>query len=471
MEKIFIIDDDKDICLLLEKFLAKKNYEADSANSGEEAVRKLKKIDYDCVLCDYKLPDSDGIEMLQRIKILQPHTPVIIITGYSDVKTAVETLKKGAYDYVTKPLFPDEILMTIQGAISTGKQKQLQPEETSKAPSNGTSAPKRRNVSSMVKNEFISGRSKQSEVVQKHIDLIAPTDMSVIITGETGTGKEFVANAIHKKSKRKDAPFVALDCGALPKDLAGSELFGHMKGAFTGAMADKKGSFELADGGTIFLDEIGNLTYENQIKLLRVLQERKIKRLGGVRDIDIDVRVIAATNEDLKEAVKAGRFREDLYHRLNEFKIELSPLRERNVDILLFANHFLHLANEQLDKSVKGFDKEVEEKLSNYYWHGNLRELNNVVKRSVLLCQGEFINKECLPREIISPEYFDLSSPSSSSSSEGGADLKAVSENAERTAIISVLEKTGYNKTKAAEVLNIDRKTLYNKLKAYDIKI
>lgn len=468
MEKVFIIDDDKDICLLLEKFLTKKDYEAKSANSGEEAVRQLKKDDFDCILCDYKLPDSDGLEMLQRIKILQPQTPVIIITGYSDVKTAVETLKKGAYDYVTKPLFPDEILMTIKGAIAFGKEKQEKHEDKNKSPENNVTQ-KRKRVTGAPK-EYITGKSKQSEIVQKHIDLIAPTDMSVIITGETGTGKEFVANSIHKKSKRKDGPFVAIDCGALPKDLAGSELFGHMKGAFTGALNDKKGSFEIADGGTIFLDEIGNLTYENQIKLLRVLQERKIKRLGGVKDIEIDVRVIAATNEDLKDAVKAGRFREDLYHRLNEFKIELSPLRERNVDILLFAWHFLQLANEQLDKNVQGFDKEVEEKLSNYYWHGNLRELNNVVKRSVLLCQGDFINKECLPREIISPEYFDLSSPSSQNSADG-ADLKAVSENAERNAIISVLEKTGYNKTKAAEVLNIDRKTLYNKLKAYDIKI
>lgn len=468
MEKVLIIDDDTDICLLLEKFLTKKGYETKSANSGEEAVKILKKDEFNCILCDYKLPDSDGLEMLQRTKILQPTAPVIIITGYSDVKTAVETLKKGAYDYVTKPLFPDEILMTIKGAIASGKERETKHEERERI-TETTEAPKRKKVSTTNKS-YLPGKSKQSEIVQKHVDLIAPTDMSVIITGETGTGKEFVANAIHVKSKRKDGPFVAIDCGALPKDLAGSELFGHMKGAFTGALNDKKGSFEIADGGTIFLDEIGNLTYENQIKLLRVLQERKIKRLGGVKDIEIDVRVIAATNEDLKEVVKAGKFREDLYHRLNEFKIELSPLRERNVDIMLFADHFLQLANEQLDKNILGFDKDVEEKLSNYYWHGNLRELNNVVKRSVLLCQTDFINKECLPREIISPEYFDLSSPSNANAADG-ADLRAVSENAERNAIISVLEKTGYNKTKAAEVLNIDRKTLYNKLKAYDIKI
>ncbi|MGK7392302.1 MAG: sigma-54-dependent transcriptional regulator [Candidatus Cyclobacteriaceae bacterium M2_1C_046] len=469
MEKVLIIDDDKDICLLLEKFLTKKDYQAKSAYSGEEAVNKLKKDDFDCVLCDYKLPDSDGLEMLQRIKILQPNVAVIIITGYSDVKTAVETLKKGAYDYVTKPLFPDEILLTIQGAIRSSHKR----EEKSEAEETGKKAEgqalKDKKLTRNVKKEYLTGKSKQAEIVQKHINLIAPTDMSVIITGETGTGKEFVANAIHLKSKRKDAPFIAVDCGALPKDLAGSELFGHVKGAFTGALNDKKGSFELADGGTMFLDEIGNLTYENQIKLLRVLQERKIKRVGGIKDIEIDVRVLAATNEDLKDQVKKGNFREDLYHRLNEFKIELSPLRERKADVMLFAGHFLNLANEQLDKHVQGFDDEVEDKLVNYFWHGNLRELHNVVKRSVLLCQGELVTTECLPREIITPEYFDMNSPSAPNSE--GADLKAVSESAERNAIINVLEKTGYNKTKAAEVLNIDRKTLYNKLKAYDIKI
>lgn len=470
MEKILIIDDDKDICLLLEKFLTKKEYEASSAYSGEEAIKILKKIDFDCVLCDYKLPDSDGLEMLQRIKILQPDVAVIIITGYSDVKTAVETLKKGAYDYVTKPLFPDEILMTIKGAIENSKERKERTESGGNETVKAEAQPQReRKLTRNVKKEYLTGKSKQAEIVQKHIDLIAPTDMSVIITGETGTGKEFVANAIHLKSKRKDAPFIALDCGALPKDLAGSELFGHVKGSFTGAINDKKGSFELADGGTIFLDEIGNLTYENQIKLLRVLQERKIKRVGGIKDIEINVRVIAATNEDLKDQVKSGNFREDLYHRLNEFKIELSPLRERKSDIMLFASHFLDLSNEQLEKNVQAFDSEVEEKLVNYFWHGNLRELNNVVKRSVLLCQSNIITKECLPREIITPEYFDLTSPTTPSSE--GADLKSVSENAERNAIISVLEKTGYNKTKAAEVLNIDRKTLYNKLKAYDIKI
>lgn len=462
MEKILIIDDDNDICLLLNKFLTKNNYEVDYVNTGEEGIRLLKKKTFDLVISDYRLPDEDGISILRKIKIINPDTAVVIITGYSDVRIAVQTLKHGAYDYVTKPLYPDEILVTVKEAI---KQQKNQKQQAQMTVENRRKAPK------TPPKTYVTGRSSQAEIVQKHIELIAPTDMSVIITGETGTGKEFVANAIHNKSSRKDHPFIAIDCGALPKELAGSELFGHMKGAFTGALADKQGSFELANGGTLFLDEIGNLTYENQVKLLRVIQERKIKRLGGIRDIDIDVRVIAATNEDLKDMVRNGKFREDLYHRLNEFKIELSPLRERKSDIPIFANHFLELANYQLNKEVDGFEPEVEDKLKNYYWHGNLRELQNVVKRAVLLCQYDKVSLECLPSEIISPDYLSPSLVTNDAPSADVTNLKSVSENAERSAIISVLEKTGYNKTKAAEVLNIDRKTLYNKLKAYDINI
>jgi len=463
MNKVLIIDDDKDICLLLDKFLQKKEYDSTYELTGEDAVKRLKKEAFDLVICDYRLPDEDGISMIKRIKILRPEAAIVIITGYSDVRTAVETLKHGAYDYVTKPLYPDEILVTIEDAIdqkNSQEKKRQQLESIKSKQTNGYNADKKK---------FIVGESSQSEIVQKHIDLIAPTDMSVIISGETGSGKEFVANQIHRKSKRKNQPFVAIDCGALPKELAGSELFGHIKGAFTGALADKKGSFELANGGTLFLDEVGNLTYENQIKLLRVLQERKIKRLGGIKDIEIDVRVIAASNEDLKVMVKDGRFREDIYHRLNEFKIELSPLRERKPDIMIFAEHFLKLSNQQLDKDVKSFDDTVKEKFQNYFWHGNLRELQNVVKRAVLLTDDEVVKIDSLPSEIISPEY--ISSNDTVGQIKTGADLKAVSENAERNAIIDVLEKTGYNKTKAAEVLKIDRKTLYNKLKAYDINI
>ena len=357
MKKILIIDDDKDICLILSRFLEKKGYETTSRHNGQDAIDLLKKEKFSAILCDYKLPELTGFEVLQRINILNPEAAVIIITGYSDVKVAVKILKHGASDYVTKPLYPDEILLTIENAIAS-KAERLDAASPVNNTSKKTSTPTPKNTP-----ETISfGDSPQSKTVEKHIDLIAPTDMSVIVTGETGTGKEYVAKAIHQRSKRKDQPFVAIDCGALPHDLAGSELFGHVKGAFTGALTDKKGSFELANGGTIFLDEIGNLSYENQIKLLRVLQERKIKKVGGVQEIDVDLRIIVATNENLKHAVKEGTFREDIYHRLNEFSIELSPLRERKEDILHFANKFLSRANQQLDKNIQGFSDEVVEK-------------------------------------------------------------------------------------------------------------
>ncbi|GAB3751924.1 sigma-54-dependent transcriptional regulator [Spirosoma pomorum] len=489
MEKILIVDDNNDICTLLERFLSKQNYKTASVQRGEDGLALLRKESFELVICDFKLPDIDGLEMLRRIKVMNPSTAVIIITGYSDVRIAVQTVKHGAYDYVTKPLYPDEILYTIKAALErrASSLKKNEAVEDDDAPIKTAAVKPSSSKTSLAPNgkRFIFGKSRAAEQLQKHIELIAPTDMSVIITGETGTGKEFVANAIHLKSKRADKSFVAIDCGALSKELAGSELFGHVKGAFTGAMADKAGSFEFANGGTLFLDEIGNLSYDNQIKLLRVLQERKIRRIGSNQDIAVDVRIIVATNEDLREAVRQGRFREDIYHRINEFEIHLSPLRERRADIMLFAEHFLEIANNQLEKSVLGFSDEAKEKMKDYYWHGNLRELQNVVKRSVLLTQGDYVEVDVLPHEIITPQYlsneetsvgnaqisFDTIRPGVPVISQSAANLKSVSENAERAAILKVLEKTGYNKTKAAEVLNIDRKTLYNKLKAYDIHL
>jgi len=478
MERILIVDDNTDICLLLERFLSKQGYKTASVTRGEEALALLRKDSFELVICDFKLPDIDGLELLRRIKVLNPTTAVIIITGYSDVRMAVQTVKHGAYDYVTKPLYPDEILYTIKGALDRRLQSLNEPaaDEESDVP---VAAPVAKPIARTPKSattvsggkRFIFGKSRSAEMLQKHIDLIAPTNMSVIITGETGTGKEFVANAIHQKSKRAGRPFVAIDCGALSKELAGSELFGHVKGAFTGALSDKVGSFEVANGGTLFLDEIGNLSYENQIKLLRVLQERKIRRIGSNTDIVVDVRILVATNEDLREAVRQGRFREDIFHRLDEFRIELTALRDRKSDILIFAEHFLGIANDQLEKNVLDFDDEVKDKLKEYYWHGNLRELQNVVKRAVLLAQSDYITLECLPYEIIAPAYLTEEPGPAVATATPASNLKSVSENAERAAIIKVLEKTGYNKTKAAEVLNIDRKTLYNKLKAYDIHL
>jgi two-component system response regulator HydG len=460
MSKLLIIDDDKDICLVLSKFLTKNDYDVDVAHRGDEGLKLLRTHDYTLILCDYRLPDFTGVEMLRKIKLLQPTTAVIIITGYSDVRTAVETFRYGANDYVTKPLYPDELLITIKETIAKNEKKNATESEE-------TTPELRKNKVNSAPLNFIVGKSVQSQTVQRYIELIAPSDMSVIINGETGTGKEFVAQSIHRHSKRASYPFVAIDCGALPKELAGSELFGHIKGAFTGAVSDKQGSFEVANGGTIFLDEIGNLSYENQIKLLRVIQERRIKRIGATKDIPIDVRIIAATNEDLTKSVKEGRFREDLYHRLNEFKIQLSPLRERKEDILIFANYFLEKANQSLHKNVKSFSPEVLTQITNYFWYGNLRELNNVVRRAVLLTVGDEVKSDSLPQEIIQA-HSSLILPGDMADDSVGL-LKSIAGSAERQAIIDVLEKVNYNKSKAAELLKIDRKTLYNKLKLYNI--
>ncbi|HMI67682.1 MAG TPA: sigma-54 dependent transcriptional regulator [Cyclobacteriaceae bacterium] len=465
MPNVLIIDDDQDICGVLSKFLKKNKYEVGVAHTGEDGLKELSASDYSLVLCDYRLPDMTGVETLQKIRLQRPRTAVIIITGYSDVKSAVETFKYGASDYVTKPLYPDELLVTIRETIAKNEMRNSGeksfPEETK--------AETRNNKPGNELVPFIVGKSEQALMVQRYIELIAPADMSVIITGETGTGKEFVAQSIHRLSKRSDKPFIAIDCGALPKELAGSELFGHMKGSFTGAIQDKPGSFELADAGTIFLDEVGNLSYENQVNLLRVLQERTIKRIGATKGTPIDVRIIAATNEDLNKGVKEGRFREDLYHRLNEFKIQLAPLRERKEDVMIFANHFLKKSNQLLSKEVQLFSAEVIAHLTDYYWHGNLRELNNVVKRAVLLTSGEEIQLDSLPQEIV----FGTTSTGEPGQADGEQVglLKSIAGSAERQAIIETLEKAHYNKSKAAELLKIDRKTLYNKLRLYNINV
>jgi two-component system response regulator HydG len=465
MPNILIIDDDKDICLVLSKFLTKNNYLVNVAHTGEEGLKQLRSTDFDLILCDYRLPDLSGIELLQKIKILNSAVAVIIITGYSDVKTAVETFRYGASDYVTKPLYPDELLVTIRETISKNQTKLgIQPPSEISKPET-----RRPSVGNLSTDEFIVGKSSHSQTVQRHVELIAPADMSVVIHGETGTGKEFVAQSIHKLSSRSNKPFIAIDCGALPKELAGSELFGHIKGSFTGAVSDKQGSFEIADGGTIFLDEIGNLSYENQVKLLRVIQERKIKRIGATKETPIDVRIIAATNENLSKSVKEGRFREDLFHRLNEFKIQLTPLRERKEDILFFADFFLRKSNQALNKDVKTFSTDVKNYFTNYYWYGNLRELNNVVKRAVLLTSGDEIQSESLPQEITQAGGLSYDGNGNIPMEENVGLLKSIAWTAERQAIIDALEKVNYNKSKASELLNIDRKTLYNKLKLYNI--
>jgi two-component system response regulator HydG len=460
---ILVIDDDQDICHLLSRFLTKSGYTVATANRGSVAKEMLTARHFDLVLCDHRLPDTDALKMLQHIRSTSPGTEVIIITGYSEVRTAVELMRLGAFDYIGKPLYPDELLMRVQDAIGA-KDK---PGDAAKGAA----------VQVMTARQgggavFVEGTGASSRSIAKHITLVAPTDMSVLITGETGTGKEYVAKRIHQQSKRTGGPFVALDCGALPKEIAGSELFGHTKGSFTGAVNDRVGSFEQANGGTLFLDEIGNLTYENQLKLLRVLQERKIRRIGGTKDIDVDVRILVATNEDLGKAVAEGRFREDLLHRIQEFIIHLLPLRERREDIPLFARHFVELANARLGRQVTGFEDAAMKHLVDHAWTGNLRELGNVVKRAVLLSTGPLINTECLPAVVLSGA--SSAAPASGPKANGARPeegLRGVAHQAERDAILAALERNGFNKSRTAEQLNIDRKTLYNKLRSFGLEV
>ena len=399
MQKIMIIDDDQDMCLLLKRFLTRHGYEVLEAHSGKKALELLDTIEPHLVMCDFRLDDMDGKQLLVKIKERYQHVPVIIITGYSEIKTAVEVMKLGAYDYITKPLFPDEILLTIRRALDTAAKTAETPkiEETSLSEE---IPDKERRTLIKESSEHISGDSEVFQTILKQISLVAPTNYSIIIYGESGSGKEVIAQEIHKRSKRKDRPFVAIDCGALSKELAGSELFGHEKGSFTGAINQKIGSFELANSGTIFLDEIANLSYDIQVSLLRVVQERKMRRVGGTKDIDLDVRIIIASNEKLWDDTRRGKFREDLFHRFNEFSINVPPLRERKEDIQLFAQHFLKQTNTELNKNIKGFSPEVENIFTNYVWYGNLRELKNVVKRSTLLTDGDYIEARALPFEI-----------------------------------------------------------------------
>lgn len=473
MKKILIVDDEINIGLLLSKFLTRNSFDVTSATSGSSAMEYLSKEHYDLVLCDYRLEDTDGKEMLVKIKESYPKTGVIIITGYSDIKLAVELIKLGAYDYITKPLYPDEILNTINKAIETQIALNSAVPETENAMVQDKA--KANKSAYVLTDEFVIGQSSASKELMKQILLVAPTSYSVILLGDSGTGKESVAKAIHLNSPRKDKPFVAMDCGSLTKELAGSEFFGHEKGSFTGALYTKIGHFEMANGGTLFLDEVGNLSYDIQAALLRTVQERKIKRIGSTKEIDLDVRIIVATNENLQEAIAKGKFREDLYHRFNEFSINLPPISQRGRDILAFAETFLQLANQELNKNIKGFSSEVVDCFLTYNWPGNVRELKNVVRRATLLTETEEIQIKALPLEISNyakaPVFNSPIATSNAGESNGQKprDLKNAALEAEYEAILKVLREVNFNKTKAAKILNIDRKTLYNKMKAIDL--
>ncbi|WP_121356529.1 sigma-54-dependent transcriptional regulator [Flavisolibacter nicotianae] len=497
MQTILIVDDDRDICLLLKRFLTRHGYEVLEAYSGKKALELLEGTQPDLVMCDFRLEDMEGNTLLAKIKERYLHVPVIIMTGYSDIKIAVEVMKMGAFDYITKPLFPDEILVTIKKALETPpeerdavRQERVVAEPAKPAPASATSAaaPKEKGPAITISGDYIFGDTPVFRQLLQQIDLVAPTNYTVIIHGESGSGKEAIAQEIHKRSKRKSKPFVAIDCGALSKELAGSELFGHEKGSFTGALNQKVGSFETANGGTIFLDEIANLSYDIQVSLLRVVQERKMRRVGGLKDIELDVRIIIASNERLWDAVRRGKFREDLYHRFNEFSIDIPPLRQRPDDVLLFANHFLQQTNMELGKNIKRLSPEVEQIFRSYVWYGNLRELRNVIKRATLLSDGEEIEPSALPFEIsnfsklqfekqMQPEPVTSSFAPPPVAMKEDSDLpqrdlsetslKGASIDAEYEMILKALKKVNFNKSKAAKLLNIDRKTLYNKMKQY----
>jgi len=450
MRKILVIDDDTYICNLLVNFLQNKNFEVLGTYNGINGKKLIETGNFDLVLCDYRLPDSNGEEMLQFIKLKKPSTPVIIMTAYAEIKTAVKLIKAGAYDYVTKPVQPDEILQLINKSLDTR--------------------------STLIDNtvfvkDFITGKSKKIKKIMQLVNAVAPTDLAVLIEGETGSGKEYIARAIHYASNRKNNPFIAVDCGAIPKELANSELFGHIKGAFTGAINDKKGYFEQAKGGTLFLDEVGNLPHENQVKLLRALQERIISKVGDNKIIKVDVRILTASNENLLKSVKAGDFREDLYHRINGFKIQLPPLRERREDIMEFIDFFIARANKAFSKKVTGIDDDVKSLFLRYDWYGNIRELQNVINRCVLLSPDHVLHPDILPEELKIQSSRPGADSAYSFMISKVPDLKEATLETEKEMINTALIKTNFNKSKAAQMLNIDRKTLYNKIKLYEIKI
>ena len=455
MPHILIVEDDIAFGTMLQTWLRKKGFEVDKATSVGAAVKLLVDNAANLVLSDLRLPDHDGLRLLKWMRDHDNNAPFIVMTNYAEVQNAVLAMKSGAADYIAKPVQPDILLQKIKDALSAANAQPVQTVATPTAPdklvSNKPVKSKKREDSP----RYIEGKSEASRQLYSYVELVAPTPMSVLILGASGTGKEYVARRIHELSQRHDRPFFALDCGAIPRDVAASEFFGHKKGAFTGADTDKHGAFEMANGGTLFLDEVGNLSYDVQVQLLRALQERRIRPVGGTEEIPIDIRLVCATNENLAEAVADGGFREDLYHRINEFTIYMPKLSERGTDLFLFADLFVRHANEELDRDVEGFDSAAAEMLASHPWTGNLRELNNVVKRAVLLTRGKHIT----PLEL--SQAMPPSQPEPT--------MALHDEDSERSRIVAALRQTNGNKAAAARLLGIDRKTIYNKIERLGI--
>ena len=449
MEKILIVEDDIAFGTMIQTWLKKKGFEVEKATSVKAAIQIYEKTEsgFDLVLSDLRLPDHDGIFLLQWMRKHGMLVPFIVMTSYAEIQNVVLAMKSGATDYVAKPFQPDILLDKIKEAIKAPKKTQntsTTEDKNTKVAAPAGDVPK-----------YLEGESEASRKLYSFVSLVAPTPMSVLILGASGTGKEYVARRIHELSQRAGKPFFALDCGAIPKDVAASEFFGHVKGAFTGADQEKKGAFEMANGGTLFLDEMGNLNYEVQVQLLRALQERKIRPVGSTKEIDIDIRLVCATNENLAQRVAEGNFREDLYHRVNEFTIYMPELKDRGADIFLFADLFIKHANKELNRNVEGLDSKAKERIAAYNWPGNLRELNNVMKRATLLASGKYIGVTELEQSMahIQPQ----------------APTTLHDEETELQRIEAALKAAGGNKSKAAQLLAVDRKTLYNKMKKYGI--
>ena len=464
MKAILIVEDDITFGMMLKTWLGKKGFEVSSESNIARARKHIESQTVDLVLSDLRLPDYEGIDLLKWMNERGMDIPLIIMTGYADIQSAVLAMKLGARDYIAKPVNPEELLKKISEALQTEGSPAVthstpRSSANSTAKSSANSKKSTSNLSQETHRSYLEGESDAAKQLYNYVGLVAPTNMSVLINGSSGTGKEYVAHRIHQLSKRNDKPFIAVDCGSIPKELAASEFFGHVKGSFTGALTDKTGAFVAANGGTIFLDEIGNLSYEVQIQLLRALQERKIRPVGSTQEISVDIRLVSATNENLEQAIEKGAFREDLYHRINEFTLRMPDLKERKEDILLFANFFLDQANKELDKHLIGFDTKASQALLSYHWPGNLRQMKNIVKRATLLAQGSFITLLELGTELLE------------TSASGMTSMALRNEETEKEHILEALRQTGNNKSKAAQLLDIDRKTLYNKLKLYNIDL
>ena len=451
MSSILIVEDDITFGMMLKTWLGKKGFEVSSVSNIARARKHIESQNVDLILSDLRLPDHEGIDLLKWMNEQGMDIPLIIMTGYADIQSAVQAMKLGARDYIAKPVNPEELLKKISECLQS---------EKSPATHNVAKSSSKKGASTSSKDStenhraYLEGESDAAKQLYNYVGLVAPTNMSVLINGSSGTGKEYVAHRIHQLSKRNDKPFIAVDCGSIPKELAASEFFGHVKGSFTGALTDKTGAFVAANGGTIFLDEIGNLSYEVQIQLLRALQERKIRPVGSTQEISVDIRLVSATNENLEKAIGEGRFREDLFHRLNEFTLRIPTLAECREDILPLAYFFLKLTCAKAHKSFRGFDRLAEAALLEYPWPGNIRELKNVIGRAVLICQEQWISVSDLNLEISLPKE---------------EETQWTEEEKEKALLLQTLEKTGDNRSKAARLLNVSRTTLYEKLRKYHI--